>query len=108
MKQSWVTSLHGTKAPTPPTVGTDMTSTDINSSNIAPLPPTTRRALFDAVLRSDLYSFVQAAFPIVAGFVSRLRIADMMRLRASRAIAAIALARTNDHWAPKAIRNMVP
>jgi hypothetical protein len=44
-----------------------MTSTDINSSNIAPLPPTTRRALFDAVLRSDLYSFVQAAFPNVAG-----------------------------------------
>jgi hypothetical protein len=44
-----------------------MTSTDVNSSNIAPLPPTTRRALLDAVLRSDLYAFVQAAFPIVAG-----------------------------------------
>jgi hypothetical protein len=43
-----------------------MTSTDVNSSNIAPLPPTTRRALLDAVLRSDLYAFVQAAFPIVA------------------------------------------
>jgi predicted phage terminase large subunit-like protein len=44
-----------------------MTSTDLNSSNIAQLPPTTRRALLDAVLRSDLYAFVQAAFPIVAG-----------------------------------------
>src|SRR5215475_1579266 len=67
MKQSWLTSLHGTKAPTPPTVGTDMTSTDVNSSNIALLPPTTRRVLLAAVLRSDLYAFVQAAFPIVAG-----------------------------------------
>jgi hypothetical protein len=43
-----------------------MTTTDVNSSNIALLPPTTR-ALLDAVLRSDLYAFVQAAFPIVAG-----------------------------------------
>src|SRR5215471_387137 len=63
MKQSWLTSWHATKA----TVGTDMTSTDVNSSNIALLPPTTRRVLLAAVLRSDLYAFVQAAFPIVAG-----------------------------------------
>src|SRR5262245_24857671 len=67
MRPFWPTSWHGTKAPTPPTVGTDMTSTDVNSSNIAPLPGSTRLALFDAVLRSDLYAFVQAAFPIVAG-----------------------------------------
>ena len=45
----------------------NMTSTDMLSSSIAPLPVSTRRALFDAVLRSDLYAFVQAAFPIVAG-----------------------------------------
>ena len=44
-----------------------MTSSEVYSSNIAPLPPATRRALFEAVLRSDLYAFVQAAFPIVAG-----------------------------------------
>ena len=44
-----------------------MTSTESLQDNTAPLPPSHRRALFDAVLRTDLYAFVQAAFPIVAG-----------------------------------------
>jgi hypothetical protein len=46
---------------------TIMTLTNERSRTIAPVPGSTRRALFDAVLRNDLYSFVQAAFPIVAG-----------------------------------------
>src|SRR5262245_13775036 len=67
MKQSWLTSWHGPKAPTPPTMRTARTSPDVYASSMWPLPASTRRALLDAVLRSDLYAFVQAAFPIVAG-----------------------------------------
>ena len=44
-----------------------MTSTDLLSSTITSLPGSANRDLFEAVLRSDLYAFVQAAFPIVAG-----------------------------------------
>ena len=36
-------------------------------SVLASLPADMRLALFDATLRSDFYTFVQAAFPIVAG-----------------------------------------
>jgi predicted phage terminase large subunit-like protein len=43
------------------------TSADLLSSTISARPGRDRRGLIDAVLRSDLYSFVQAAFPIVAG-----------------------------------------
>jgi hypothetical protein len=41
-----------------------MSSTDLISMRP---PVSTRLALFDAMLRNDLYAFVQAAFPIVAG-----------------------------------------
>ena len=44
-----------------------MTSTDLISPNIMSSSVNTHHALFDAVLRKDLYAFVQAAFPIVAG-----------------------------------------
>jgi hypothetical protein len=44
-----------------------MTLTDAIPSDMTPLPATTRLALFNAAVRSDLYAFVQAAFPIVAG-----------------------------------------
>jgi predicted phage terminase large subunit-like protein len=37
------------------------------SRNLTPRPESARRGLLDAVLRRDLYAFVQAAFPIVAG-----------------------------------------
>jgi len=39
---------------------------DTNAA-IAALPPASRHALFQAAARTDLYTFVQAAFPIVAG-----------------------------------------
>ena len=44
-----------------------MTSTDLLIEQYRSLPGSANRALFEAVLRSDLYAFVQAAFPIVAG-----------------------------------------
>ncbi len=46
-----------------------MTLSDTRPSDTAltSLPAMTRRALFDAALRSDFYAFVQASFPLVAG-----------------------------------------
>jgi predicted phage terminase large subunit-like protein len=44
-----------------------MASSDLLSRNLTPWQEVGRRVLLDAVLRSDLYAFVQAAFPIVAG-----------------------------------------
>ena len=38
-----------------------------SSAAIASLPIASRHALLQAALRTDLYSFVQAAFPIVSG-----------------------------------------
>jgi hypothetical protein len=43
-----------------------VTGVDTNAA-IAALPPASRDALFQAAARTDLYTFVQAAFPIVAG-----------------------------------------
>ncbi len=41
--------------------------TNATNSALASLPATTRLALFNAALRSDFYTFVQAAFPVVSG-----------------------------------------
>jgi predicted Co/Zn/Cd cation transporter (cation efflux family) len=43
-----------------------MASLDPNEA-IAALPVAARHALFQAALRTDFYSFVQAAFPVVSG-----------------------------------------
>ena len=43
-----------------------MAALDPNEA-IAALPAAARQALFQAALRTDFYSFVQAAFPVVAG-----------------------------------------
>ena len=56
------------KATENPEWRTKMTSTDLLSAQYyALVRRSARLALFDAVLRNDLYAFVQAAFPIVAG-----------------------------------------
>ena len=44
-----------------------MTSMDVLSSSFAPPPGSIPRVVFDAMLRSDLYAFIQAVFPIVTG-----------------------------------------
>ena len=48
---------------------TDGGANDIFDSNaaFATLPVASRHALFQAALRTDFYSFVQAAFPVVSG-----------------------------------------
>jgi predicted phage terminase large subunit-like protein len=61
-----MTILRGSGSPKIPTVEVKMALLDSNEPT-ASLPVASRHAAFQAALRTDFYSFVQAAFPIVSG-----------------------------------------
>src|SRR5262245_44907796 len=63
MRQFSLTFLPGNGPLKTPAVGVKMTLLDSNEE----IGGGARRGLLEAVLRTDLYSFVQAAFPIVSG-----------------------------------------
>src|SRR5262249_55898678 len=66
MRRFWLTFSCGNGPPKIPAVEKKMASSDPNEA-IAGLPVATRHALFQAALRTDFHSFVQAAFPVVSG-----------------------------------------
>src|SRR5262245_10068523 len=66
MRRFWLTIWCGNGSPKIPTVEKKMASLDPNEA-IAALRVSSRHALFQAVVRTDLYSFVQWGFPIVSG-----------------------------------------